>query len=182
MKSQLREKFKIKRRFFGPVLREEADRLIADYFIRAYGSYQSFFIYNSFGTEADTKKLIAKLLSLGKKVYLPRTEGKNISAVPYGELKKGRYGIEEPIGEAYCGVAEVTVVPLLAVNPRGYRLGYGGGYYDRYLSRKGKNMLKIGICYDFQLVGEVPSEEHDVLLDALVTDARVIVRETSEVL
>lgn len=168
MKSQLREKFKIKRRFFGPVLREEADRLIADYFIRAYGSYQSFFIYNSFGTEADTKKLIAKLLSLGKKVYLPRTEGKNISAVPYGELKKGRYGIEEPISEAYCGVAEVTVVPLLAVNPRGYRLGYGGGYYDRYL--KDARTLKVGLGYSFQLTEEFEEDGWDQPLDEFICE------------
>lgn len=62
------------------------------------------------------------------------------------------------------------------------RLGYGGGYYDKYLSGKGKGMRKIGICYDFQLTDGLPSEEHDVLLDALVTDARILVRGTSEVL
>ena len=56
----------------------------------------------------------------------------------------------------------------------------GGGFYDRYLCCR--NTLKIGICYDFQLIGEVPSEAHDVRLDAIVTDARVLVRESSEVL
>ena len=73
MKSELRAKFKEKRRNFNPLLRKEADKLIADKFISAYGKYDSFFIYNSFGTEADTKAVISALLSLGKKVYLPRT-------------------------------------------------------------------------------------------------------------
>ena len=99
-----------------------------------------------------------------------------------GGLRAGRFGVSEPAGEETADKPDVCILPLLAADGQFRRLGYGGGYYDRYLSRKGKNMLKIGICYDFQLVGEVPSEEHDVLLDALVTDARVIVRETSEVL
>ena len=149
----------------------------------AFADAEGVFIYCSLAEEADTRRIIRELLARGKKVYLPRTEGKEMLAVRYtGELRPGKFGVSEPVGEETADKPDVCVLPLLAADSRFRRLGYGGGYYDRYLSRKGKNMLKIGICYDFQLVGEVPSEEHDVLLDALVTDARVIVRETSEVL
>ncbi len=168
MKDELREKLKIKRRFFGSVLREEADRLIADYFISEYGGHDSFFIYNSFGTEADTKAIISALISAGKSVYLPRTEGKNIVAVPYGELRKGRFGIEEPVGAAFNGFADVTVIPLLAVNSRGYRLGYGGGYYDRYL--KEAHTLKVGLGYSFQITDEFEEDGWDQPLDEFICE------------
>lgn len=150
----------------------------------AFADAEGVFIYCSLAEEADTRRIIRELLARGKKVYLPRTEGKEMLAVRYegGGLRAGRFGVSEPAGEETADKPDVCILPLLAADGQFRRLGYGGGYYDRYLSRKGKNMLKIGICYDFQLVGEVPSEEHDVLLDALVTDARVIVRETSEVL
>lgn len=168
MKQELREKFKIKRKFFGPVVREEAERHIAEYFLAAYGQYGSFFIYNSFGTEADTKEIISALISSGKDVFLPRVEGKDIVAVPYGPQKKGAYGISEPQGQASDVVPEVTVVPLLAVNGRGFRLGYGGGYYDRYL--KNKNTLKVGLGFALQLTDEFVEDVWDEPLSAFVCE------------
>ena len=89
-------------------------------------------------------------------------------AVPWGELKKGRYGIEEPCGAPFEGYAEVTAIPLLAVNSRGYRVGYGGGYYDRYL--KDARTLKAGIGYFFQLTDEFEEEPFDVPLDLFICE------------
>ena len=180
MKKELRTKFRQARRLFDGSMRKECDGLIASAFLSEYGKYGSFFIYNSFGDEADTHKITAQLLAMGKSVYLPRVEGKNIVAVPYGALKKGAYGIEEPTGEPYFGRIDVAVVPLLAINSRGYRLGYGGGYYDRFLANQGKTALKIGICYDFQIVDKIPAEGHDVPADAIVTDARIFRRANTE--
>ena len=173
MKEELREKFKIKRRFFGTVVREEADRNIAEYFMEAYSAYESFFIYHSCGTEADTRAIISALINGGKRVYLPRVEGENIVPVPYGELKKGKYGIMEPTGEPYRGAVDVTVVPLLAINGNGYRLGYGGGYYDAYFARH-PEILRVGLCYAAQLTDRLPREEQDVPLQAVVTENGVI--------
>ena len=99
-----------------------------------------------------------------------------------GGLCPGKFGVSEPEGEESEDKPEVCILPLLAADGQFRRLGYGGGYYDKYLSGKGKGMRKIGICYDFQLTDGLPSEDHDVLLDALVTDARILVRGTSEVL
>lgn len=168
MKKELRTKFRQARRLFEDGLRKECDGLMASAFLSEYGKYGSFFIYNSFGDEADTHKITAQLLDIGKSVYLPRVEGKNIVAVPYGALKKGAYGIEEPTGEPYFGRIDVAVVPLLAINSRGYRLGYGGGYYDRFL--KQTDILKVGLGYFFQLTDEFTEDEWDEPLDSFVCE------------
>lgn len=167
MKDYLRRKSKIKREYFQNVRREVADDDILQNFLAAYGKYESFFIYNSFGTEAGTSLLIATLINAGKKVYLPRVEGDNIVAVPYGKTKKGAFGIEEPEGQAFGGNIDVTVIPLLAVNGRGYRLGYGKGFYDRYL--KGRKTRKVGLGYSFQRE-DFEEDPWDEPLDEFVTE------------
>ena len=167
MKDDLRYKFKIKRRYFQGVRREYADEVILNTFLAAYSGYDSFFIYNSFGSEADTSKIISALVNSGKKVYLPRVEGENMVAVPFGQTKKGAFGIEEPVGQAYTGEIAVTVIPLLAVNERGYRIGYGKGFYDRFL--KNTKTLKVGLGYSFQ-IEEFNEDEWDEPLDEFITE------------
>ena len=167
MKDEIRQKLKIKRRYFQNYQREMADLAVADNFLNAFGGYQSFLVYNSFGTEADTKLIIDALLKAGKSVYLPRVEGENIVAVKYGETVKGAFGIEEPCGQAYFGDIEVTVIPLLAVNERGFRIGYGKGYYDRFL--KDRHTLKAGLGYSFQ-IEKFEEDEWDVPLDLYVCE------------
>ncbi len=149
MKDELRHKLKVKRRYFQGVQRDYADEVILHGFMSAYSGYTSFFIYNSFNCEADTSGIISALLAEGKKVYLPRVEGENIVAVAYGQTEKGAFGIDEPVGQAYLGDIDVTVIPLLAVNLKGYRIGYGKGFYDRFL--KNRWTLKVGLGYSFQI-------------------------------
>lgn len=168
MKDDLREKYKIKRRYFGNIVRDEADRNILENFMAAYGGCESYFIYRSFGSEASTRTITEELLARGKRVLLPRTEGDVIVPVPYGQLKRGGFGIEEPAGAPYEGAIDVAVVPLLAVNSRGYRLGYGGGYYDRFLH--GKNILKVGLGYRFQLTDEFEEDAWDEPLDEFICE------------
>lgn len=150
MKDELRKKLKIKRRYFQNIARQEADRAISEDFIAAFSGYDSFFIYNSFGMEADTRLIIGELLSLGKRVYLPRVEGGEIVAVPYGETRRGAFGIEEPVGRAFSGEIDIAVVPLLAVSPQGFRIGYGGGYYDRYLKKSSAKRVGLGYYFQFE--------------------------------
>jgi 5-formyltetrahydrofolate cyclo-ligase len=87
------------------------------------------------------------------------------------ELIKGAFGIYEPAGQACDIVADVAVIPLLAVNERGFRLGYGGGYYDRFL--KDKNCLKVGIGYGLQLTNEFKEDEWDIPLDMYICEKGV---------
>lgn len=167
MKDELRYKLKIKRRYFQGVRREVADKNILFNFLSAYGNFNSFFIYNSFGDEASTSGIISALLDADKKVFLPRMEGENIVPVPYGETRKGAFGIEEPAGQAYTGEIDVTVAPLLAVNERGYRIGYGKGFYDRFL--KERHTRKVGLGYSFQ-IENFTEDAWDEPLDEFLTE------------
>ena len=97
-----------------------------------------------------------------------------MSAVLFGEdFSLSRFGIREPIGEAYEGEIDVIVMPLLAVDERGNRLGYGGGYYDRFL-KKYQGATRVAYCYDFQILKDVPTESWDEKVDLIVTDKRII--------
>lgn len=177
MKDDLRYKYKIKRKYFQHSAREVADGAIADTVINAFGGLNSFFVYYSYGSEADTHALIDRLLHAGKEVYLPRVEGKDIVPVRYfggaDELKKSAMGIYEPTGEAYFGETDAAVVPLLAVNRKGFRLGYGGGYYDRYFE-KNTEILKIGIGYFFQITDDFYEEKGDVPINAFVCERGIL--------
>ncbi len=172
MKDKLRGIYASTRANFIDNGRKIADLAICENFIREFGDKNSYFIYNSFGSEADTSAILATLLDLGKRVYLPKTEGEKMFSVPYGEMKRGRFGILEPCGEPYFGKIDVTVTPLLAVDKNGYRLGYGGGYYDRFF--KENSTFRVGLGYFFQLTDENFADEWDEPLNAFVSERGVI--------
>ena len=166
-KHEIRYKLKIKRRYFQGVRRDFADEVIAENFIAAYGLFDSFLLYNAKGDEAKTSLIEEKLIELGKSVFYPRVEGENIVAVPRGEMKEGAFGISEPVGQAYTGKIDITVVPLLAVNDRGFRVGYGKGFYDRYL--KAHETKSIGLGYYFQF-DEFKEDEWDEPLNEFICE------------
>ncbi len=177
MKEGLRYKYKVKRRYFQHSAREVADGAIKDIVDLAFANSNSFLVYYSYGSEADTHSIIQSLLSADKKVYLPRVTGEGqMVAVPYGggnRLIKNSFGIWEPEGQAYEGEIEVCLTPLLAVNSKGYRLGYGGGYYDRFFAVH-SNILKVGIGYSLQLCEDKFEEENDVPLDLFISERGII--------
>lgn len=172
MKGELRYKYKIKRKYFQHSAREVADGAICDIVDLAFADRDSFFVYYSYGSEADTHEIIAHLLAAGKRVYLPRVCGDDMVAVPYTQgtkLVKNSYGIEEPEGQAYEGKIDVCLTPLLAVNSKGFRLGYGGGYYDRFFAAH-HDILKVGIGYSLQTCEDCFEEERDVPLDLFISE------------
>ena len=166
-KEEIRYKLKIKRRYFQGVRRDFADEVISENFIAAYGHFDSFLLYSAIGDEARTSLIEEKLLNLGKRVFFPRVEGENILPVPCGQMKEGEFGILEPTGQAYTGRIDITVVPLLAVNERGYRVGYGKGFYDRFL--KTAKTKPVGLGYSFQL-DEFEEDEWDEPLDEFICE------------
>jgi len=144
------------------------------------GMRRNVFIYLSFSSEAPTDLLIETLQENGYKVYCPKVEGNEMVAVEYGEdFTISPMRIREPIGQAFDGEIDCIVTPLLAVDKKGTRLGYGGGYYDRFFE-KHKEAKRIGYAFDFQVLDSVPSEEWDVKLEYTVTDKRVIEHKTNE--
>ncbi len=172
IKDSLRQQYKSMRSAFSGNGRLIADGRILQNFLCGFGGYQSYFVYHSCRGEADTLALVSLLLRLGKTVCLPRVEGKDMVAVPYGALKKGRFGTMEPCGAAFGGDIDVTVTPLLAVGKNGERLGYGGGYYDRYFAYA--RTLRVGLGYSFQLTEKAFSDDGDVPLDAFVSENGVL--------
>lgn len=153
---------------------EKDAKIAARFFASPFFAYGSFFVYLSFRTEADTMGIIGGLLSAEKTVCVPRLEGKAMQSVPFaaGVLETGAYGILQPRGgeDTEC---EVAIVPLLAADEGGNRLGYGGGYYDRYIASH-PNIMRVGICYEGQVVSRLPAEDTDMRLDALITESRFI--------
>ena len=137
------------------------------------------FVYLSYSSEAPTDKLIERLILLGKEVFCPRIEEKEMVSVPYGEdFSLTKNGIREPIGEAVECPPDLIIAPLLAVDEQGNRLGYGGGYYDRFLNRCAQNAKKrpyyVGYAFDTQYIKTVPVQASDVPLDCLVTEERTV--------
>lgn len=123
--------------------------------------------------EVGTDAIIEELLAQGKRVYLPRVEGDAIRFYRIRSLSGlilSAFGIREPqpIEPIDAKEAEVIVCPGLAFDKAGNRLGYGGGYYDRYL--KDCPAKRIGICFKEQLVEAIPCKENDVPMDAVITD------------
>lgn len=110
---------------------------------------------------------------------LPRVEGRDLSMRRVSspqELATGRFGILEPPAAAPepPGGWDIILVPGVAFDRKGGRLGRGAGYYDRFLSRH-NDALQVGVCFDGQLVPEVPCEPHDLRLDALITPSELLV-------
>ena len=129
--------------------------------------------------EVDPFPLMVALANQSHALCLPRTEGRKMSFrtwKPGDPLVVGRFNIPEPDAKAKECRPDLIIVPLLAFDRHGYRLGYGGGYYDRYLGwhRVRRTLKAIGIAYDGQAVDELPRGATDEPLDAVVTETRVI--------
>lgn len=133
-------------------------------------------IYHSLPDELSTQRFLAKWN--GKKhFYLPRVNGVNLEILPYEEsrLELGAFHIEEPTGNNTVSPddIELVVVPGVAYDRFGNRLGRGKGFYDRLL--QSTRATKVGVCYEFQLLDEVPSEEHDVKMDMVISQSGCII-------
>ena len=91
----------------------------------------------------------------------------------YSDFKKGAYNIPEPDTEEFNGKIDIAFVPGIAFGKNGYRIGYGKGYYDRFLSNE-QVRTAIGVCFDFQLLPDVPFTENDFQLDWIVSENEVL--------
>jgi len=137
--------------------------------------------FHSFDTEISTFELFDKLVADGWTTALPVVVAKKTPLVfrqwaPGDALVMGRWNIKVPPEEAPEVLPDVLLVPLLAFDRRGYRLGYGGGFYDRTLEklRAFKSVTAIGVAYAGQEVDGVPHEEFDQRLDWIMTEKETI--------
>ena len=133
--------------------------------------------YASYRNETDTSYIIQKALSDGKEVALPKIEGRRMVFYKIqspDDLKPGTMGIPEPPkGRTADGEEALMIMPGIAFDRQLHRIGYGGGFYDRYLSVH-TNLFCIAIAYSFQVLGSVPFEETDIRPQMLVTEQEII--------
>lgn len=138
--------------------------------------------YVSYDNEVFTHDMIKKCISNRKCVVVPVTDKENRRLIPsmldnWRDLSLGAYGILEPkkekIKEVSINKINLIVVPGVVFDERGHRIGHGAGYYDRLL-RHSKNALRVGLAFEEQIVDKIPSEPHDIPVDKIVTEKRVI--------
>ena len=141
-----------------------------------YRNAESIGVYYSIGSEVQTHDLIQEFFNHGKEFALPRVEKNDIifkKITTLKDLELGSFGVLEP--KEKCETVknlDVILVPSIALTREGYRLGYGFGFYDRYLH--GKKSKKIGLSYAKNVLRTFPHDNHDVRMDSLVTEDEVI--------
>ena len=183
LRQEMRRQIKSWRASLSAQEKQAADRRIFRRVtgLREYRAAGQLLVYVSLPIEVDTLALIQRGLADGKRVAAPRcVEGTRRMEFYYirslEDLAPGTYGVLEPVRER-CALVErfepqgLCLVPALACDRRGYRLGYGAGYYDRFLSNYPGH--RVGVVYDRNLVPRLWSGRYDVPLELVVTDRRL---------
>jgi len=134
-----------------------------------YAAAHTVLAFKGFNSEPDTDALFARVAADGKRLLLPRIEDGAIVVVDAdGPMATSRIGVSEPQGPALpLDVVDFVIVPGLAFTIDGYRLGYGGGFYDRFLPQL--TVPNVGVCFVEQIVDALPVEAHDVRVQRVVT-------------
>ena len=179
MKKQLRTELRKKR-----ALLENKELMSGEIAVRfleseLYKNSGTVLLYFSVGSEVSTGEIFKKALSDGKKVAFPVCENGEGAMSFYfvrseEELEEGMYSIPSPKKECEKFISEknaLCIVPGLSFDKKGYRLGYGKGYYDRFLSSF--EGLSVGLCYESMLCEELPTDDFDKNVDCLITDKKI---------
>ncbi|MBQ7419875.1 MAG: 5-formyltetrahydrofolate cyclo-ligase [Prevotella sp.] len=130
-------------------------------------------LYHAMADEVPTQELLQELISEGKTVLLPRVVNDEEMEIRHytgpEDLQVGAFGIMEPTGALFTDYdrIDLAIIPGIAFDREGHRLGRGKGYYDRFLSRI-LNTYKIGICFPERLLEQIPTAEHDISVDEVI--------------
>ncbi|MBD5232841.1 MAG: 5-formyltetrahydrofolate cyclo-ligase [Bacteroidales bacterium] len=180
-KDEIRARVRARKAMLDDIERTEAAARVFDTLasMAAFTMARKVLMYHSLPDELGTHAFLDRWES-DKEFYLPRVNGLDLEILPYSRTRThlGAFHIEEPDGEDTADVSDMDliIVPAVAYDRSGNRVGRGKGYYDRLLGRS--KALKIGVCYDFQLFDEdeIEAEEHDVAVDFIITDRHGIIR------
>lgn len=182
-KEELRRQIRQMKRQFTPQQLEELSLPVIQRLRSRLADYQVVFAYYSLPDEVCTRQLVDDLLAEGKTVLLPKVVSEEamewcIYKGPQ-DLQEGSFRIMEPaenhgdrsldstLKRADQGTVAVILVPGMAFDAKGHRLGRGRGYYDRFLAAY-PHIYKIGVCFDFQKVEEVPTDDFDIAVDEVI--------------
>jgi len=185
MKKILRKKVLERRDSIPPSLRKKKDILIKQklFCLPEFKTAKAILFYASFRTEVDTTGMIEESLRMGKTVFVPKVDkiGHRLRLYEIKDLRElspGYMGIPEPSSPDQrvreIKDVDLAIVPGACFDRFGNRLGYGAGYYDILFSDVKKKIPFIALAYEEQLMDSIPSERHDIKVDAIVTDDQVI--------
>ena len=147
-----------------------------------YKNAKKIFTYVSFGSEVDTIEFITYALNDNKEIYVPKTDKikKEMVAMRINSLDNmivDKWGILEPKHvdkDKICENFDLIIMPGVAFDRKGNRIGYGGGYYDKYFSQIKGESNKIVLAYDFQIVNSIENEAHDIRVNCIITNNEFI--------
>lgn len=144
---------------------------------------QNVFCYLSFRSEVPTNGIIGYCQQQGKNVYIPvcvnETKEMIISLYDHEvNLVASNYGVQEPTKEtikvANREILDTAIMPGAVFDSRGYRIGYGAGYYDKFFAHTKKEIYKIALAFSFQIIDEVPADDFDIPVDCIVTEQGIV--------
>lgn len=181
-KHALRRMLLDRRRKLAAPERAAASRLIQEAFlaIPEFAEARVVAVYAPIHGEVETALVMEQALALGKELLYPTVCGNNLEfrgVKGAADLRPGAYGIPEPAAECPAvapAMVDLIVIPGVAFDQAGRRIGYGKGFYDRALHPLEGSGKLVGFCFDFQLVEEIAGEPHDVRLDMVITERRLV--------
>lgn len=177
-KQRMRELLVQKRRMLSTQDREQMSSTILQQLeqMTCFREAKTVLLYYPMNNEVDVLPLFKRYKN-EKMLLLPVSHRKGMTVSPYEgneKMHRGKFQIPEPTTPSYRGSIDVIIVPAVAFDKQGHRLGRGGGYYDRFLKTQPHAQL-IGVGYDFQLVEEVPVGHHDQKMNRIILPSQTIV-------
>lgn len=173
-KTALRAMIRQKKRSMTENQIVEAGKQLTELFVATeqYRQAQTIYGYLPYNQEVRTWELLRRAIEDGKRVAVPKVFGDEMRFIyisDFNGIEKGYAGIPEPVADGPVAVDKTALVlmPGLAFDPAGHRIGYGGGFYDKFLQSEPQHPT-IALCYDFQVLPEIETEEHDVPVDCVL--------------
>ncbi len=177
MKNRIRKEMKEKRKSMSQAEVDEKSGLAQKIFIESeqYKKAKSVMLYIPLGNEINTSVIISDAFASGKNVLVPITDSETFEISAYKitentEFEKGTFSVKEPKEKVRFDKSEIDVVlvPGVAFDRAGGRVGFGKGCYDKFL--KHIKAIKIGFCYDFQLIDYIETDNNDINMDYIITE------------
>jgi 5-formyltetrahydrofolate cyclo-ligase len=181
LKNSIRQILRHRKDSIGPEDRLEKSDLICRHLMKQIRDGETVMVYTSKDKEVNTADLITTLIERGNPVVVPVIVKEDVSLrLSYlrslSSLVPSTFGVPEPVGNeipATCGDIDLIILPMLGFDRTGRRIGYGAGYYDRFLA-KNQKLRKIGIAFACQEYENLPADEHDITMDSIITEEGIV--------
>lgn len=173
-KKTLRKQIREQKQAMTPESIESASGKLVQMFLETelYKQAKTIYGYLPYNQEVRTEPILERALADGKKVAVPKVYGNDMKFIYLSDLKQvapGYAGIPEPVADGPVGddPTALVLMPGMAFDKEGHRIGYGGGFYDKFLAAEPDHPT-IALCYEFQMVAQLPTEEFDIPVDCVL--------------